>query len=413
MSTYTCNSCALQFPTTNDQREHMKTDWHSYNLKRRVAQLPPISEAIFTAKVKAFAEQKEEPESKKQLTKKELRRREKEALLAKKKALLEQARESIKQNMEKANIAEQTTDEAQKTNENISSKDQLAEEQPSNEQPSDEKSSYEKPSEERLSDEHLSEEQLAEKLMQQKIDNKVDIPLNHCLFCTKNSQFADLDTALDHMFKFHGFYIPEQKYLIDKEGLVKYLSEKIGLGNMCLCCSFQGRSLEAVRAHMLAKAHCRLMYDNEDERLEISEFYDFSSTYADYPQDNGDEEDWEDVGSDEDVDDAEDDQQSEDLPQEYLYNDGVELHLPTGVKVGHRSLQRYYRQNLKPESVLTEGQGTLIAAETRHFATLINPKEVATQKRVWQTEVKDKKTHDKRAAKFINNQPHYRDQLLQ
>ena len=164
---------------------------------------------------------------------------------------------------------------------------------------------------------------------------------------------------------------------------------------------------------MLSKSHCRVPYELEDEKLEISEFYDFSRTYQDHPDnlaegdDAGNEEDWEDVGSDED------DEDDEDVPQEYLYNDGVELHLPTGMKIGHRSLQRYYRQNLKPEAVLTEGQGTLIAAETRHFATVFDPKQVATQKRVWQTEVKDKKRNDKRAAKFINNQPHYRDQLLQ
>ncbi|SCU80959.1 LAFA_0C02014g1_1 [Lachancea sp. 'fantastica'] len=396
MTSYTCNSCALQFSSTRDQRDHMKTDWHSYNLKRRVAQLPPITESTFNSKVKTFAEQKEEPESKRQLTKKDIRRKEKEALLAKKKALLEQARESIISNM-------------QKTQEDVSEKPEAPAPAVERENEQDKESSEEPEKEE---NEDLTPDQLAEKLMQEKIDSKVDIPLNHCLFCSKSASFPDLDAALEHMFKSHGFYIPEQKYLVDKEGLIKYLSEKIGLGNMCLCCNFQGRSLEAVRAHMLAKAHCRIPYESEDERLEISEFYDFSSTYGDQVEGDGNEEDWEDVASDEEGAGSEDEGEEE-LPQEYLYNDGAELHLPTGVKVGHRSLQRYYRQNLKPESVLTEGQGTLIAAETRHFATIMDPKQVATQKRVWQTQVKDKKTHDKRAAKFINQQAHYRDQLLQ
>ena len=60
----------------------MKTEWHSYNLKRRVAQLPAIDEATFNAKVKAFEDSKIEPEKQKQMTKKEARRREREALLA-------------------------------------------------------------------------------------------------------------------------------------------------------------------------------------------------------------------------------------------------------------------------------------------------------------------------------------------
>ncbi|CUS21092.1 LAQU0S02e05688g1_1 [Lachancea quebecensis] len=395
MSSFTCNSCGLQFSAIGGQREHMKTDWHSYNLKRRVAQLPPINEATFNAKVKAFAEQDTEPEKQKQMTKKEARRREKEALLAKKKELLEQARESILKNMQKEENnapergpSEQLVEVPQKEDaQNIAE----------------------------TTESTLTPDQLAERLMQQKLENKVDIPLNVCLFCTRKREFTDLDTNLDHMFKSHGFYIPEQKYLVDKEGLVKYMSEKIGLGNVCLVCSYQGRSLEAVRAHMLSKSHCRVPYELEDERLEISEFYDFSGTYANQEAhvvgaDAGDDDgEWEDVDSDDDGEQASD----EDLPQDYIYNDGVELHLPTGVKVGHRSLQKYYRQNLKPESVLTEGQGTLIAAETRHFATVFDPKQIATQKRVWQTEVKDKKRDDKRAAKFVNNQPHYRDQLLQ
>ncbi|SCU97117.1 LAME_0F18580g1_1 [Lachancea meyersii CBS 8951] len=402
MSTYTCNSCGLQFSSAKDQRDHMKTDWHSYNLKRRVAELPAISEATFNAKVKSFSEQKEEPEKKRQLTKKDVRRKEKEALLAKKKVLLEQARESIISNTQKSHDAESSKVEAA----------QEVQLETESEQPEKVEKLEETQETQETQEDDLTPDQLAEKLMQEKIDNKVDIPLNHCLFCTKGSPFSDLDEALEHMFKCHGFYIPEQKYLVDKEGLMKYLSEKIGLGNMCLCCNYQGRSLEAVRAHMLAKAHCRIPYESEDERLEISEFYDFSSTYANHPEDAGNEEDWEDVGSGEEGAENEDENE-EDVPQEYIYNDGIELHLPTGVKVGHRSLQRYYKQNLKPETVLTEGQGTLIAAETRHFATIADPKQVATQKRVWQTQIKDLKTHDKRAAKFVNNQPHYRDQLLQ
>ncbi|CEP64736.1 Rei1p LALA0_S13e01860g [Lachancea lanzarotensis] len=405
MSIYTCNTCGLQFATAKDQRDHMKTDWHSYNLKRRVAELPPITEATFNSKVKAFAEQKEQPESKRQLTKKDLRRKEKEALLAKKKALLDQARESIISNMQKA----QGEDSMKVSTQNDVLDQDKQQHEPVDERES-EKNVESEISQEEKEEEELSPDQLAEKLMQEKIDNKVDIPLNHCLFCNKRNGFPTLDDALEHMFKCHGFYIPEQQYLVDKEGLIKYLSEKIGLGNMCLCCNFQGRSLEAVRAHMLAKAHCRIPYETEDEMLEISEFYDFSSTYADRALDAGDENDWEDVGSDEEGAEIE---EEEEVPREFIYNDGTELYLPTGIKVGHRSLQRYYRQNLKPESVLTEGQGTLIAAETRHFAAVIDPKQVATQKRVWQTQVKDMKTHDKRAAKFVNNQPHYRDQLLQ
>ncbi|CCF57411.1 hypothetical protein KAFR_0C04200 [Kazachstania africana CBS 2517] len=411
---YTCNSCALQFESGPAQREHMKSDWHRYNLKRRVADLPPISYETFNSKVaSANAQAKESQNSGKQLTKKEIRRREKEALLEKKRQLLELARQSMLKNMQNAQEAsapEATKEEAEPLVDVAAEK--KAEEEKEKEGPNEEE---------------LTEEQLAEKLMATKLANKVDIPLEQCLFCSKNKTFRDFETNLDHMFKSHGFYIPEQKYLVDKEGLVKYMSEKIGLGNVCIVCNYQGRSLEAVRAHMLDKRHCKIPYEVENEKLEISEFYDFTSTYDQFKdhkeqahivvdksgkttfnKDNDDEDEWEDVSGTEEGDDEE-----EELPSEYLYNDGIELHLPSGVKVGHRSLQRYYRQNLKPEKEWTEGQGTLIAAETRSFLTTFDRKEVQVQKLVWQTEVKDKKRHDKRSAKFINNQPYYRDQLLQ
>lgn len=389
MSVYTCNTCELQFESSPAQRVHMKSDWHRYNLKRRVANLPPISEEIFNSKVQALSNldrtESDQNDKKKQLTKKELRRREKEALLEKKRQLLKIAEQNALKRM-----AEQKE----------TTKQEEVREQKEVEEVEDEKGD----------EEELTEEQLSEKLMQQKIDNRVDIPLTQCFFCTNNKSFETVDCNLDHMFKNHGFYIPERKYLVDRDGLLEYIAEKIGLGNVCIVCNFEGRSLEAVRAHMLAKRHCRIPYEEEDEKLEISQFYNFTSTYEKHikAEDEGDEEDWEDVDSEE-----EEAVGDEDIPEDYLYHDGIELHLPTGIKVGHRSLQRYYKQNLRPEVELTEGQGTLVAAETRSFLTPFDKKNVQVQQRVWQTEVKDKKRHDKRAAKFINNQPHYRDQLLQ
>ncbi|GMM54804.1 Rei1 protein [Maudiozyma humilis] len=419
---YTCNSCSLGFDSSQDQRDHMKTEWHRYNLKRRVAQLPAISELVFNTKVRALSQAESEDDArkrdeKKQLTKKEIRRREKEALLEKKKKLLALAQENYLKNKALAeNQAQKENTEAEKEVKEEQTAPVVTEENV----PTEEAAAPAVP------DEELTEEQLAERLMNQKLESKVDIPLETCLFCT-NESFKDFETNLDHMFKNHGFYIPEQKFLTDKEGLVHYLSEKIGLGNMCIVCNYQGRSLEAVRAHMLAKRHCKIPYESENERLEISEFYDFTASYAGYAEntkktqepsevvaDDGNDE-WEDVSSDEENAEAteDNDEDEDDLPDEYLYNDGTELHLPTGVKVGHRSLQRYYKQNLKPERILTEGQGTLVAAETRTFLPAFDKQKYNVKQRAWKSENMDKKREDKRHAKFVNNQPYYRDQLLQ
>lgn len=68
-SLFTCLSCSIAFLSAEDQRtpfqylailadllmhytgEHYKSDHHRYNMKRRVAGLPPLSAALFDQKV--------------------------------------------------------------------------------------------------------------------------------------------------------------------------------------------------------------------------------------------------------------------------------------------------------------------------------------------------------------------------
>lgn len=40
---FTCISCHVVFKEANIQREHYRTDWHRYNLKRKVVDLPPVT----------------------------------------------------------------------------------------------------------------------------------------------------------------------------------------------------------------------------------------------------------------------------------------------------------------------------------------------------------------------------------
>lgn len=388
---FTCVSCALQFEDVGGQRVHMKSDWHRYNLKRRVAQLPPIDEETFNSKISTLNSEDlhHTSDSKKQVTKKELRRKQKEALQQQKNDLMA-IREAIQSKL--------TIQEPIKESLEVQDEDPkvLADTQTEN--------SYLQP---------LEEE---ERFIEEKLANRVEIGITTCLFCPeqKNSSFETIEDNIDHMFKKHGLYLPETKYLIDKEGLIKYLGEKIGLGNVCLVCNYQGRNVLAVREHMSAKRHMKIPYETESEKLEISDFYDFSSTYDSdliIDTDVNDEEDWEDVSGEDDDDSDEEDSV---LPHStIIYNTGSELVLPSGSVVGHRSLARYYRQNLPPDRILSEGQGTVIAAESRHFLNSRSKHDLAIQKRAWGREKKRDDINDRRAAKFINNQPHFRDPLLQ
>ena len=50
---FTCNTCQVAFRSSELQRTHMQSDWHRYNLKRRVASLPPLTSDVFAEKVLA------------------------------------------------------------------------------------------------------------------------------------------------------------------------------------------------------------------------------------------------------------------------------------------------------------------------------------------------------------------------
>lgn len=60
MASYTCISCRVAFSDGEVQRAHYKTDWHRYNLKRKVADMPPVTAENFQERVlaqRAAAEQ--------------------------------------------------------------------------------------------------------------------------------------------------------------------------------------------------------------------------------------------------------------------------------------------------------------------------------------------------------------------
>lgn len=51
MDQFTCISCHVKFADGDIQRLHYKSDWHRYNLKRKVAELPPVTAEEFKKRV--------------------------------------------------------------------------------------------------------------------------------------------------------------------------------------------------------------------------------------------------------------------------------------------------------------------------------------------------------------------------
>jgi pre-60S factor REI1 len=48
---FTCIACQIGFHSADQQREHYHTDWHRYNLKRKVVSLPPVSAENFAQRL--------------------------------------------------------------------------------------------------------------------------------------------------------------------------------------------------------------------------------------------------------------------------------------------------------------------------------------------------------------------------
>ncbi|KAJ1731776.1 pre-60S factor rei1 [Coemansia biformis] len=167
-----------------------------------------------------------------------------------------------------------------------------------------------------------------------------------CLFCTHKS--GSFEANMEHMALAHSLFIPDLEYLVDLRGLIKYLADKISVANVCLFCNGRGRmlhSLEAVRKHMVDKGHTKIAYDTEIDILEISDFYDFSSTYPDAADHEADEM----LDADDVLDGASGRTRMAGAGPAQLEEEDGELVLPNGNRIGHRSLQRYYRQTVPAE----------------------------------------------------------------
>jgi pre-60S factor REI1 len=242
------------------------------------------------------------------------------------------------------------------------------------------------------------------------------VPLQRCLFCNYDSPTLPLNVL--HMERIHGMFIPERNFLVDLPGLIGSLHERIYEFHECLYCGKLKPTVFGLQTHMRDKGHCKIRFGTEDEQLEIGEFYDFTSTYSDYEGNSEQEQDQSNgvkLGEDslakgdsneaEDADGWETDSSASSLdsadltavpldqhihqyerldrhlhhssqdPRPHHNRDGwhshahkhahaafysdFELHLPSGRSVGHRSLFRYYRQNLHSHPSLTERQEQL------------------------------------------------------
>ena len=456
--TFTCQACAVAFHTPDAQRQHYRSDWHRYNLKRRVANLTPVSVTTFAEKVLAqkslaattaeranFAERCE-PCGKTYYSENAYNNH-----LGSKRH-----KDSVRAALSRVNDLDgQMQDTVSTQGSTFDLHDSI---EPS--QASIYESSTASPAPGRAADgrseisadnDDDDDEAAIEAHLQKKLSQAVKMPLGACLFCRTvqkgevEGDDADVLAAnVAHMVKMHSLFLPEQEYLVDLAGLVTYLQTKVAVGNFCLACNRGFRNLEACRAHMASVGHRRIAYETEEEQLELSDYYDFSASWrAEDRGGGGGDGEWEDaseVGSNDDdveiVSDSGSDAASDDsIPSDRLgpVAEDFELRLPSGAVAGHRALARYFRQNFhnrEPGTASVNLRGRDPATGQR----LITDKSHAARQQLVQTsmagvDASKKKWANGHTHKFgdirgreefktrvgfrHNNQKHYRDPLLQ
>ena len=249
-----CNTCRMIFANAEEHKIHFKSPLHVFNLKRKVANLAPVTKEQYERKLEQISskENKNKFEGKCKAcnksfntknsyeqhlnSKKHLKNEEKKVKSEKTVKTVE------KENQEKEDIQEEKKEEKQVENKtlfpsvyskildtNVIINSNMKQEE---------------------GDEELLEEE-EKKMIEEKIKSSYQFGMEECIFCFKISN--SFDSNVKHMTKDHGMFLPDLEYLVDLEGIIYYLGKKLSIGHTCLWCERQFNSLESVQHHMKDK----------------------------------------------------------------------------------------------------------------------------------------------------------------
>ena len=196
-------------------------------------------------------------------------------------------------------------------------------------------------------DKELDDEQILIAARKQLEEEHCPIGANISIF--DNVAFSTVDECIEHMVLRYGFFIPDQEYLTDRDGLLLYLNEKVKLGGICLYCQKQLKPGRPCQNHMKSKSHCKIKYEEDIDMEEFEDFYDFSSSYD--GMNEGDED------------------------RRVEINEVTnELVLLDGRTLGHRAFRTYYKQRFRPQedrpSVLAQQREQLLKYSSQFGAPI-------------------------------------------
>ena len=280
----TCTSCQVLLGTQEEYKAHYKSEFHTYNLKRKTVSLPPVDFEVFAQK-----------------------KRDSESLTT-----------SVSSGV--CDVCGTSYASASAFQHHLNSK------------------------------KHKDTAEAKANRVSKPVPTEVTLdPLLSCLIC--NQQAASIDANLTHMLNSHGFFLPDVYKIVDLEGLLKYLFEKVHVGNMCLYCNNKRAhafsTAAATQQHMTDKQHCFLNIDEDVE--EFSPFYDFSDVEDSGSEDEADLEGEESKEMGESSSAAASSRvsvpRSAQIPGEITPTG--ELKLPNGKLLGHKDYVRYYKQKYR------------------------------------------------------------------
>ena len=258
-----CNTCRAAFSSIEKVKEHYRSDWHILNSKRRASNLIALTKAEFKAIAKTLP------------------------VVPSKAAVVSPA--------------------ATTTNDGRSSKT----------------ISNNIPSMTKMGEETLVEGNEEEEEEEEEEIEVLPVAPEISIFDTK--KFDTVDECVAYMATTYGFFIPDVEYLVDLEGFLQYLGEKVKLGGFCLYCQKQFRAGRPCQNHMKSKSHCKIAFEDGIDMEEFEDFYDYTSSYEGIPED-----------------------EDGNMKQVEISSIG-ELVLLDGRVAGHRDFRVYYKQRYRPE----------------------------------------------------------------
>jgi len=428
-SNFTCVTCRVQYGDGDAQRAHYKSDWHRYNLKRKVASLPPVTESVFSAKSSKLGTTTQTTSSDSRDTifrcaicnknfntenalKSHLEsKKHKEALsssvsrrsvsssnnasvaattgssnendandltndqvvlkIVKKKKSKDDDNKSTKFNEsqnKRAKLMALRANKATKvaTNEEDDEDDDDDEWESDDDDDDDDGDDGESEGDSAMEETQINSDD-DDQGAEAPFGEGDSIPNTSCLFCATAS--SNVEDNLKHMSSIHSFFVPDLEYLFDVDGLLTYLGEKVGCGYLCLWCNEKGKAfhtVDAAQTHMRDKGHTKILHEG-DALFEYADFYDYRASYPDYDPSK-------DTDTDMEVECGSKASQDEEVGVEEVDGGGYTLVLPSGATVGHRSLLRYYKQSLNPRfhgsNALVSKHRTAVQKLMSHYKAL-------------------------------------------